>query len=183
MIDFNRVIECRFVPVALADGYSTYADLSYYLQRYPGAVGAPCGALARYLPAPCSFAGGADWRPGGEVRPVTELSGASSSSSGAGWSRPGRAMHDDRGLLPLAGVEAAAASTSGSASPSTSAASTSVGPKLEAGAAGFCPLDAPFPGRCLPGNCSCSGQRTLHCPKNVLAGPLTGNSLSLVLST
>ena len=191
----------RFVPVALADSYSaaygvlaappppplgplagpTNAELAHYLHRYQSLGPPSCSPLTRYLPtpSPCGL-GPPDWRLTRESsRSVVELSSSSDDQ---------RIMHDDRNPLPLAAAEAAAvASTS-----STTGSNT--GPKVEAGSAAslnhpmllstarnFCPFPggssaAVYAPRCLHANCSCAGQSSPSCPKNVQAGPLTGTN-------
>jgi len=110
-------------------------------------------------------------------------------------------MHGDRNPLALTASEAAAASSSSSSS--SSAAHSTLAPAKTSGtlkmsetaSASNHSILFPFPSttpslgmaaaaataaayanRCLSGNCSCTGgQSSQACPKNVQAGPLTGN--------
>lgn len=192
--------------MALADSYSAYAlaappplvgptnaDLAHYLHRYQTLGPPPCSPLTRYLPTPSPCGLGPDWRLTSS-RSVVELSSSST-------------MHDDRNPLPLAATEAASASGSSSNVAGNNGATgndNNTCPKVEAGstaslnhpmllssstARNFCP----FPGgppmassaatataysnRCINANCTCTGQSSPSCPKNVLAGPLTGTRL------
>lgn len=191
----------RFVPVALADSYSAYAlaappplfgptnaDLAHYLHRYQTLGPPPCSPLTRYLPTPSPCGLGPDWRLARDSsRSVVELSSSST-------------MHDDRNPLPLAAAEAASVSGSTSAAANNGAGTGSDNntcPKVEAGSTAslnhpmllsssstrsFCPFpggpamasSAAYANRCINANCSCTGQSSPSCPKNVLAGPLTG---------
>ena len=189
--------------MALADSYSAYAlaaappplagptsaELAHYFHRYQTLGPPPCSPLTRYLPAgPCG--GGlasSDWRLARESshRSVVDLS-------------PTSAMHDDRNPLPLAAAEAAASNSASAvnvSSGSTTSGSSGTTLKVEAGSTGdhhhpmsasssvarnFCQFPVPMMGsvaaayRCLNANCSCAGQSSPSCPKNVQAGPLTG---------
>ena len=133
-----------------------------------------------------------------EIPPSTNNSPTPSSTNGP----TATAMHGDRNPLALAASEAAAASTANSSSSNTntnpssaSTSSSSTTPKVEAGssaAAASLSLSHPilfsFPHAAanrncdVTGNCSCTTgvQSSPTCPKNVLAGPPTGNFKNLI---
>uniref|UniRef100_A0A0P5QQJ9 Bromo adjacent domain-containing 1 protein n=1 Tax=Daphnia magna TaxID=35525 RepID=A0A0P5QQJ9_9CRUS len=174
---------------------STNAELAHYLHRYQTLGPPPCSPLTRYLPtaSPCGL--GPDWRLARDSsRSVVELPSSSSmhddrnplplaateataSGSGNSSSVGGVSGTPANGNNTCPKVEAG--STASSAHPSTMLpppSSTRSFFPFAGGApmVGSAAAATAYASRCLNANCSCSGQSSPTCPKNALAGPLTG---------
>lgn len=177
---------------------STNAELAHYLHRYQTLGPPPCSPLTRYLPtaSPCGL--GPDWRLARDSsRSVVELPSSSSmhddrnplplaateataSGSGNSSSVGGVSGTPANGNNTCPKVEAG--STASSAHPSTMLAPPSSTRSFFpfAGGApmvGSAAAATAYASRCLNANCSCSGQSSPTCPKNALAGPLTGTAM------
>jgi hypothetical protein len=174
----------------------TNVDLAHYLHRYQTLGPPPCSPLTRYLPTPSPCGLGPDWRlTRDSSRSVVELSSSSTmhddrnplplaaaeaaaSSSGNSSSNSSNAGNNgatgnDNHACPK--VEAGSISSLNhpmllSSSPARNFCPFPGGPPLAGSAASA----TAYANRCINANCSCTGQSSPTCPKNVLAGPLTG---------
>lgn len=183
----------------------TNADLAHYLHRYQTLGPPPCSPLTRYLPtaSPCGL--GSDWRLARDSsRSVVELPSSSSMHD----DRNPLPLAATEATASGSGNSSSIGGVSGT--PGTGNGNNTC-PKVEAGSTSsthpsmllppvstrsFFPFSGgtpmvgsaaaatPYANRCLNANCSCSGQSSPTCPKNALAGPLTGmpiHFISLIL--
>ncbi|KAI9562380.1 hypothetical protein GHT06_013345 [Daphnia sinensis] len=173
---------------------SSNAELAHYLHRYQTLGPPPCSPLTRYLPttSPCGL--GSDWRLARDSsRSVVELPSSSSmhddrnplplaateataSGSGNSSSVGGVSGTPGNGNNTCPKVEAGTTASSAHPSMLPPPSSTRSFFPFAGGApmVGSAAAATAYANRCLNANCSCSGQSSPTCPKNALAGPLTG---------